>query len=181
MKIAIIGAGAMGCLYACFLSGENEVTLLDASDAVVSAIGAAGVFLQESDGTENCYTVRAEKSGESVDTFDLVILFVKDTVSRAALASNAGIIGENTVLLSLQNGLGNYEILREFVPGERILLGTSKHNSVVLAPGRVYHSGVGETQIGSPAGNTALAQRVAKNFGECGIDCHFCENVNHLL
>ena len=156
MKIAIIGAGAMGCLFACLLD-NYEVTLYDVSPVAVEHISRDGILLQEPDGTESRYRIPIRFSGEGQEPQDLVILFVKDTAGEAALRANLGLVGKDTVLLSLQNGMGNFEIMQRYVPAERILLGTTRHNCVTRAPGVVYHSGAGETQIGSPTGDFAMA------------------------
>ena len=181
MKLAVIGAGAMGCLYAGMLSGTCEVTLFDTLPAVVNAVNANGVTICEPDGTQVNYRIPAFLAGEGHDRFDVVILFVKDLFSRTALETNRALIGPDTLLLSLQNGMGNEEIMREFAAPEQILLGTTKHNCVTRSPGTVYHSGSGITHIGSPVGNLAAAQTVAGQFRKCGLEADVCDSVRHLL
>lgn len=181
MDIAIIGAGAMGCLYACLLHSHHRVTLYDVSEPTVTAVSRAGVTVREHDGTAHTAPVGAALSGQNAAPKDLVILFVKDTASRAALQGNRGLIGPRTLLLSLQNGLGNDEILSDFAAPDRILLGTTKHNAVTTAPGELFHSGAGLTRIGSPAGCAASADTVVRAFSECGIDTERCDNVKYLL
>ena len=181
MKIAVLGAGAMGCLYAAILSGRNAVTLYDAIPAVVDAVNGHGVICREADGTERTCRIPARLAGDCDGGYDLVILFVKDLFSRSALETNRAVIGPDTLLLSLQNGMGNEEIMREFADPARILLGTTKHNCVTLAPGKIYHSGAGMTHIGSPVGNRAAAEKVAALFRESGADAEECDSVRHLL
>ena len=112
---------------------------------------------------------------------ELLILFVKDLYSESALETNRALIGAHTRVLSLQNGMGTEEILRKFVPGERVLLGTTKHNCVTKAPGEIYHSGAGITHIGSPAGSDAAAAPVVAAFAATGIETAYCPGVRHLL
>lgn len=181
MKIGIIGAGAMGCLYACLLSGKNEVVLLDIDRKTVEAINRDGIFKKEPDGTEQNFRIRAEISGEAAGAFDLLIVMVKDTATRAALSCNRGLISGDTVLLSLQNGMGNYEILQEFAAPGQILLGTTKHNCVTLGFGRIYHSGAGVTHIGSPSREAETAARIADAFRGSGIEAEECGDVKRLL
>lgn len=181
MKIAVIGAGAMGCLYAGILSRSCDVRLYDAIPAVVDAVNAGGVTVCEPDGTEVRYRVPAFLAGTAPDRFDLAILFVKDLFSRTALETNRALIGPDTLLLSLQNGMGNEEIMRDFASPDRILLGTTKHNCVTRKPGVIYHSGAGITHIGSPVGNRAAAQTVAALFDGCGLEADVCDSVRHLL
>lgn len=182
MKIGIIGAGAMGCLYACLLSEKNDVVLLDIDKNTVDAINRDGVFMKETNSdAEKNYKLKAKISGKAGGPFDLLIVFVKDTATRAAVACNQSLISDDTVLLSLQNGLGNFEILEEFAHKDQILLGTTKHNCVTLGAGKIYHSGAGVTHIGSPSGNQATAKRIVAAFSDSGIESEACDNVKCLL
>ena len=182
MKTAIIGAGAMGCLYGGILSSRCDVTLFDAAPAVVDAINTHGILCTEPDGQERRCKVTARLSGDCDNgNYALVILFVKDLYSRAALEANRALIGPETLLLSLQNGMGNEEIMRDFAAPERILLGTTKHNCVTREAGVIYHSGSGITHIGSPAGNRAAAETAASLFNSCGLEADVVDSVKHLL
>lgn len=181
MKIGIIGAGAMGCLFAGLLSGTQEVKLYDVSRETVDAVNSHGVRCRESDGTERTFPVPAALSGAAEEPADLAILFVKDTVSRAALEGNSGLIGPETLVLSLQNGMGNLDIMEDFAPRQRLLLGTTKHNCVAEGPGVIFHSGAGVTHVGSPAGNEAAACAVAEAFQAAGIGTEICPDVDRLL
>ena len=182
MKIGIIGAGAMGCLYASLLSKNNDVTLLDVSETAVKAINEKGITMTSADSKEKItYRVKATFSGELEEAPELLIVFVKDTATRAALKTNAGLIKEHTILLSLQNGLGNFEIMEEFADKNQILLGTTKHNCVSLNAGEIYHSGSGITHLGSPAGNKEAAQKITDIFNTCDIEAEACDDVKRLL
>lgn len=182
MKIGIIGAGAMGCLYASLLSKNNDVTLLDVSETAVKAINEKGIIMSSGDiEGKKTYKVKATFSGELEEMPELLIVFVKDTATRAALKSNSSLIKENTLLLSLQNGLGNFEIMEEFAHKNQIILGTTKHNCVTLGAGEIYHSGSGITHIGSPAGNKEAVQKITEIFNACDIQTQACEDVKRLL
>ena len=124
MRIAVIGAGAMGSIYGGHLSLHNDVYLIDTNQAVVDYINQNGLTLQE-DGTDVVYHPTAVTSTEGVQPVDLVILFVKSLFSKAALSSNRGIIGPDTYLMTLQNGSGHEDILGEFAPENRIIIGTT--------------------------------------------------------
>lgn len=93
MDIGIIGAGAMGCLYACLLGGQHRVTLYDISPAVVDTINRQGITLWEPAGTRSVYRVPAQFSGQGVAAPELLILFVKDLYSESALETNRALIG----------------------------------------------------------------------------------------
>lgn len=147
MKIAVIGAGAMGSIYGGHLSKENEVVLIDKDAALIEAITSKGLTLEEQ-GESNIYHPHAVTSSEGIGPVDLVIVFVKALFSRAALAENRHLIGEHTYLMTLQNGSGHEDILKEFAPLSHIIIGTTEDNGAVLEKGHVRHGGEGGTNIG---------------------------------
>lgn len=181
MDIGIIGAGAMGCLYACLLSRQHRVTLYDVSPTVVEAVQRDGITLCEPDGSRSMHRIPIRFSGQGVSAPELLIVFVKDLYSAAALEANRALIGPRTNVLSLQNGMGNEEILRQFVPAAHILLGTTKHNCVTKEPGVIVHSGAGITHIGSPDGCEETAASVVAAFTAAGIETAYCPGVRRLL
>ncbi len=71
--------------------------------------------------------------------------------------------------------------MQRYVPAERILLGTTRHNCVTRAPGVVYHSGAGETQIGSPTGDFAMAEATAAVLSSDASAVVACPDVKRLL
>ena len=125
MKIAVIGAGAMGSIYGGHLSLHNEVYLVDTNPDVVRTINEKGITLEEN-GEDHIYHPKAVTDTAGLPEMDLVILFVKALFSHAALASNRRLIGRDTYLLTLQNGSGHEDILGEFVPEDHIIIGTTE-------------------------------------------------------
>ena len=181
MRIAVIGAGAMGSIYGGRLSLHNEVYLVDTNQAIVDHINNEGLKIQENGG-DVIYHPVAVTSTEGVEPADLVILFVKALFSRAALSANSGIIGENTYLMTLQNGSGHEDILSEFVPEDRIIIGTTEDNGAVLAPGYVRRGGAGNTNIGMLTGDTRGFLPILKEvLDSCGFQGHIHDNIQQLI
>lgn len=181
MRIAVIGAGAMGSIYGGHLSLHNEVYLIDTNQAIVDHINNEGLKVQEN-GWDVVYHPTAVTSAEGVEPADLVILFVKALFSRAALSSNSGIIGENTYLMTLQNGSGHEDILSEFVPEDRIIIGTTEDNGAVLAPGHVRRGGSGMTNIGMLTADThGFLPRLKEVLDSCGFQGYIHENIQQLI
>lgn len=98
MKIAVLGAGAMGGLYSAYLSRHNEVTVIDVNAQVVEKINADGLEVQEPDGTSQVYHPHAVLSTEGMAPVDLIVVFVKAMFSESALNNNRSIIGPETFL-----------------------------------------------------------------------------------
>ena len=181
MKIAIIGAGAMGSVIGGYLSRANEVTLIDTDPAKVAAVNEHGIDIREKDGSDTHVTPKAATDSASAGPQDLVVLFVKSLFSRSALDANRALFGENTYVMTLQNGAGHDDILREFVAPERIIIGTTQHNASFLKPGHVNHGGSGITCIGALTGDNARLQPVADAFNASGLECEISENVQKLI
>ncbi len=181
MRIAVIGAGAMGSIYGGHLSLHNEVYLIDTNQAVVDHINQNGLTLQE-DGADVVYHPTAVTSTEGVGPVDLVILFVKSLFSKAALSSNKGIIGPDTYLMTLQNGSGHEDILGEFAPENRIIIGTTEDNGAVLGLGHIRRGGAGKTNIGMLTEDTGnFLPRLKKCLDSCGFQGNIHENIRQLI
>lgn len=181
MRIAVIGAGAMGSIYGGHLSLNNEVYLIDTNQAIVDHINKNGLILQEN-GEDVVYHPTAATSTEGQEPFDLIILFVKALFSKAALSSNKGIIGPNTYLMTLQNGSGHEDILGEFVPVDRIIIGTTEDNGAILAPGHVRRGGSGNTNIGMLTEDTnGFLPKLKEALDSCGFHGHIHANIQQLI
>lgn len=181
MRIAVIGAGAMGSIYGGHLSLHNTVYLVDTNQAVVDHINQNGLTLQE-DGADVTYHPAAVTSTEGVEPVDLVILFVKSLFSKAALSSNRGIIGPDTYLMTLQNGSGHEDILGEFVSENRIIIGTTEDNGAVLGMGHVRRGGSGNTNIGMLTEDTdGFLPKLKECLDSCGFQGHIHENIRQLI
>lgn len=181
MRIAVLGTGAMGMLYAAMLSRANDVTVLGRDAGKVEAIRAHGIALEEQDGTVFTAHPQAARMGESLPPFDLVLVFVKGMGTIEALTRCQNLIGEHTLLLTLQNGGGHEEELAQFAPMERVLIGTTLHNASVRPSGAVFHGGSGETFLGSPLGAHDGAKAVAAAFEAAGVAAQASDNVRAVV
>ena len=181
MKITVIGAGAMGSVYGGHLSKKHQVYLVDTNPDIVTQINREGLKIDE-DGVTNTYHPTAVAGTEGLGEMDLVILFVKSIYSRAALAGNQGVIGEKTRLLTLQNGAGHEDILKEFVPEDRVIIGTTEDNGAVLAPGHVRRGGVGNTNVGMlTEDREEFLPQLKEAFDSCGFQVKIHENIQYLI
>lgn len=182
MKIVIIGAGAMGCLYGAYLSQKNEVIMLDVFEPQVESLNKIGITVLEEDGTENHFkNIVAMKSGDCDVVADLVIVFVKSTFSESALESNKKLFGEHTIVMTLQNGAGNDRKISKYVSPENVIIGTSKHNSVNMGDGKVRHSGTGVTTIGSNYDNTEILEKIKNVLAESGFNTEISDDIQRII
>jgi 2-dehydropantoate 2-reductase len=170
MKIAILGAGAMGCLYgAAFHRAGARVTLVDVNQAHIDAINANGLELETRAGTE-FLPIPARRPDELSEPVDLLVVFTKTFHTDDALAGVKAAIGPETWLLSLQNGLGNDKRLAEHAAPEQVMVGASSLPSDLVGPGKVRSHGEGGSKL-YPAfgGDPALAREVCELLTEGGL------------
>jgi 2-dehydropantoate 2-reductase len=169
--VVILGAGAMGCLFGARLArGGHRVVLVDVRPDQIDAINTGGLTLEADDGTATVHP-RACRPEEARDVARLVIVFTKAFHSAAALAAARAVLGPDTWVLSLQNGLGHVEVMRAHVDEPRIVVGTTTFPADLVGPGRVRTHGAGQIKIMSVAGGVSERLReLAAAFNACGLD-----------
>ena len=154
MKIVIIGAGAMGGLFAARLAAAGEdVSVVDVWAEHIEMIRTQGLILETEQGDVRAKLAAAAYRSEDLDAVaDLVIIFVKSAMTEAAARSAQTLLGSAGRVLTLQNGLGNAETIAAVVGAARVLAGTTAQGATLLGPGRIRHGGRGDTHIGRLAG-----------------------------
>jgi 2-dehydropantoate 2-reductase len=182
MKIAVVGAGAMGSLFGASLAEAGfDVALLDVWADHVHAVNANGLDI-ERDGVTRSVSIRADTEPNRIGPTDLVIVFVKSTHTSVAAQTAARLADVDGLVLTLQNGLGNADVIAEAIDPERVLAGTTAHGATLLGPGRIRHAGVGPTVMGMWAGgDSAPARRVAEVFNRAGLETRVAEDVRPVV
>lgn len=181
MRIAVIGAGAMGSIYGGHLALHNEVYLVDTNPEVVKTINDRGILLEEN-GEDHVYQPKAVTDTSGLPEMDLVILFVKALFSRAALNGNKNLIGPKTYILTLQNGSGHEDILSEFVPVERVIIGTTEDQGTILGMAHIRHGGTGGTNLGMLVPDTeGMLPKLKETMDQCGFRAKIHENIQQLI
>jgi 2-dehydropantoate 2-reductase len=182
MRIAVVGAGAMGCIFGGLLAeGGHEVTLIDVWAEHVQALNERGLRLSGVSG-DRTIPVHAVTSPEGLPVQNLVIVFVKSAYTETAVRQAAALIGPGTTVLTLQNGLGNAEKIAALVGAEKVVAGVTSHGGTMLGPGEVRHAGRGETVLGEFTGGlTPRVERLAAILTAAGLEARAVENVDSLV
>ena len=183
MKISIIGAGAMGSLYGGKLSlTGNDVVLYDINKAHVDMINSNGLVIEESATGEKVSTYpRASSDPKDVSGSDLMIIFVKSTVTDAVAKQFIKYAKPETIALTLQNGLGNEDIIRKYFGPGRTAAGVTSQGATFLGPGNIRHAGNGPTHICMSDMNNDKLQSIVKAFSDGGFETHIEENIANLV
>ncbi|OPL17311.1 MAG: hypothetical protein AVO38_01045 [delta proteobacterium ML8_D] len=147
-KLTIVGPGAMGCLLAAVLSRQDyPVSLLDYRPDRAGRLKKTGIqFVSSKESWTVFPTITAKP--ESFGPQDWVILLVKAYQSCDAVKRIGPLIGSETLVVTLQNGIGHESALFQIVKPERIVLGVTSQGATLLKEGRVRHAGSGPTKFG---------------------------------
>ncbi len=136
MKIAMIGSGAAGSVFAAYLKlGGADLYLVDRYKAHMDKISADGLIFNTPDGSCKIDGFHTAATACDLPAMDIVIIMVKATQTDDIMPDVMSCVGENTVIVSLQNGLGNEEVLEKYVPATRIMYGAGVIGTELRGPG----------------------------------------------
>lgn len=183
MKIAVIGSGAMGCLYGAYLSKKNDVVMIDAYKPQVEALNKNGISIMEADGQSVTYNnIKAYVSGTYDSAVDAVIVFVKSTNTTEALENNKNLFTNKTIAITLQNGAGNDRKILEYAKDKKlVIVGTSKHNAVNCGGGKIKHPGSGVTTIGSNFHADDIVNSFRDILEQCGFETEVSDDIQRII
>jgi len=184
MKIAVVGAGAMGSLFGALLAESGkEVWLFDIWSDHIKAVNENGLCV-EREGKTRIVRMNATVDPSKIGQADLVIIFVKSTQTAPAAETAAGLLGAGGLAMTLQNGMGNADIIADTIDPARILAGATSHGATVLGPGNIRHAGKGPTIIGSwstSGEGQNRVEKVADMFTRAGIETEAVADVRSVI
>jgi 2-dehydropantoate 2-reductase len=169
MRFGIIGTGAIGGLFAGYLCANGEeVCCFDADEEIVSSIEKTGLRVERPDREDLCVHPEISTASADLGTVDVAFLMTKSFDTETALADADPMLGPETRILTVQNGLYNLELIGGHVPDERLLGGYTLTGSNTVEPGRVRQLMDGKTVIGGT--DTETAGAVADRLTAAGIE-----------
>lgn len=182
MRIAIIGAGAMGSLFGAMLSPVSDVFLVDPFLEHVSAINKNGLFVEKTDGTTKKYRLFAVTNPDQINhKVDLAVIFTKSYMTEDAACTAESLLDKNGLAVTLQNGLGNREIIAKIIGTRRVVAGVTSHGGTLLKPGYIRHAGCGPTYLAGPCQSNQSINHIIEVFNAAGIDTTLSENLDSLI
>lgn len=172
----------MGCLFGGLLTeAGQEVQLLDVWPEHVKALNANGLSIL-CEGEERIIRVRASTDPAEIRRTDLAIIFVKHSQTGEAAQTAARLLGGTGHILTLQNGMGNAEIIAEMAGCKRVICGTTAQGAMLLGPGRIQHSGIGKTIIGMwDQDRQPIVNLVAEVFSAAKIEIGGVDNIKPVI
>uniref|UniRef100_A0A7S4QR94 Solute-binding protein family 3/N-terminal domain-containing protein n=1 Tax=Alexandrium monilatum TaxID=311494 RepID=A0A7S4QR94_9DINO len=184
MKIAVLGCGAMGSIYAGLLasSGKNEVWAVDVWREHVAAMRKSGLRVQGASGDR---TVRVHATTEAGDVgpVDLVIIATKASGVAAAAQAATGLLKEDGVVITIQNGLGSGERIAQHIDPKRVMLGiASNFGASMKGPGHAEHKSMNLICMGEMVGgSTERLNRVVQVWEEAGFNVKGEADIHQMI
>lgn len=177
MRIAIIGAGAMGGMFgARFAKAGAEVLFYDHDAEHVAAIQKDGLVVEGEGGGR--HPLPATTDPAAIGVVDLAVVLVDCNATRAGAEVAAGVIGERGAVITLQNGIGNIETLVEAAGAGRVMAGSTMNSAARLGPGRIAHTHLGKTMLGELDGSTTdRLAALAALFEKSGLPVETTANI----
>lgn len=189
MKIAMIGSGAAGSVFASYLrlGGADDITLVDMYKEHMDKVAADGMdFHIDPDQHYHLTGFKTAYNADSIGVMDVVIFLTKSTQLENAVRTAAPCVGENTVLLSLINGLGNEDKLTAAYPAERCMIGSGSIGTVLNGPGECTsypNKGVilNLGPVKSSPRTIEVGRQLEKYFNDGGATAVFREDILPMI
>ncbi|MBN2498216.1 MAG: 2-dehydropantoate 2-reductase [Deltaproteobacteria bacterium] len=182
MKIAVVGPGALGTLFAAYLTeGGLDVLLVDHRPERARRLDDAGIRVQGLRG-ERHVPVRVTAESGAAGPVDLLILCVKAFQTEGALRAHAALASGSTVAWTVQNGLGNTDAMARVLPASQVVGGSTTMGANLLEPGVVHHAGEGDTWVGElEGGSSERVERIASALSAAGIAVQVAAEIRKVI
>lgn len=189
MNILIVGPGAMGCLFAALLQkavtalkkDAHQIILLDKNPDRAAKINKIGLTVEGISGNWKIH-VKTTADIKTIQKTDLIILCVKAYDTKEAVTCIKPIVTNDTLVLTLQNGVGNIETISDIIGPEAVIGGVTNLGATLLNTGCVRHAGKGETVIGRIDGKVPVEIRTIREiFNKAGLDLKISRDITGLL
>ncbi len=179
--IAIWGVGALGALFAGYLSPVAQVTMIGNWPEQIDAVQREGVTIHHADGSASQFfpTITANPAARS--QIDLVIVLVKSHQTEGIAPAIARVLSPSGVVITLQNGVGNLETLAQVVGIDRATQGVTAQGANTIGPGAVRHAGAGPTHVAVLPERADLIEVGIGLLNQAGIETHATDSADRLI
>ena len=180
LKVAVMGAGAVGCYYGAMLARAGHTVVLIARPPHVEAIARSGLRLQTARFDEHV-RLAASVDASAVQGADVVLFCVKSTDTESAGALIQPFLKSGALVLCLQNGVDNADRLRARLPQHDVAAAVVYVATEMVGPGHVKHNGRGELVLAPSTSAAVSSQTLAKALVAAGVPTEISSNVRGAL
>lgn len=183
-QVAVIGPGAIGLFFGGLLSRLGlDVWFPDKSEERAAYLVKHGLLLEETTGVTSI-PLKVTTDTAGIGPCDLVIICVKSYDTKSAASLLPSLIHQNTLVLTLQNGLGHAEVLKKVLPERQIAIGVTFHGVTLVETGHIHHAGAGPTCIGSFLPDEKVRGQLAKLaeiLTAAGLATEAVDNIEEIV
>ena len=183
MKIAVVGAGAMGSVYAGLLAdGGNEVWAVDVWKEHVDAINERGLRVEGASG-DRTVRIKATADYHQVGPCELIIIATKAAHVGDAARGIEPMVSDDTLILTIQNGLGAAERICQYRNPDNILIGVAGgFGASMKGPGHVHHNGMELIRLGEMKGPISeRLEKIAKVWTDASFNVKAFDDIEQLV
>jgi 2-dehydropantoate 2-reductase len=185
MKIAVIGTGAMGSIYAArFSKAGHEVIAVDVWQDHVDYINKNGLLIEGPDGQIIAKKIRASTNVSDVKGCDFYVIATKAMKLEESIKNLENQVNLNSPIITIQNGLGTGDIISKYMPKNNIIMGVAEGFGASLkAPGRINHTANKQIRLGSISKNMKESdlQNIVSAWRSSGLKTEIYENIEQLI
>ena len=184
MKIAVIGAGAMGSIYASFLAqNKNEVLAIDLWEEHLNVIRESGLRVSGFSGDKTVKNITVSNDINDAKGYELFIIATKASGVGAVASKLSKIASKSSIILTIQNGLGAGERIASFMPTDNILLGVAQgFGAAMVGPGHAHHNNMSMIRIGEMNGGmTSRLETLVKTWCDAGFNAKAFDDIEQLI
>lgn len=184
MKIAVVGVGAMGSIYAALLADAgHEVWAIDRWLEHLDAIRSQGLRVEGASGDRTVKTLQVARDPAAAGRCDLYIISTKASDVGVAARSIAPLCGPESLVVTIQNGLGSGERIAEHMATDRVLLGVAEgFGASVKGPGHVHHNAMNLIRLGEIGGGVSpRLEALTETWRGAGFQAHTYSDIDQLI
>ncbi len=181
-RIVIVGPGAIGSLFAAYLAkAGQDVWLLDKDNKRADILNDIGIKVEGVSGNWQA-KVNVTADPGKIGKAEFIIICVKSYDTRKAVKDIAPLVGRDSLVVTLQNGLGNIEVLSESFGSQSVAAGTTNMGANIQGVGLLRHAGLGETVLGRLDGKTTISLRTLREiFNEAKLPARTSRDIEGIL
>ena len=184
MKIAVVGTGAMGSIYAALMAqAGHEVWAIDTWEEHLAAIARGGLRVEGASGDRVVQGIRTSTRVADAGACDLYIIATKASAVGAAAEAIAPQMSPTSLVLTIQNGLGSGERIAGFMSTDRVLLGVADgFGASMKGPGHAHHNAMKLIRLGEMAGGlTGRLAQIEQLWLTAGFQVKAFEDIHQLI
>ena len=181
MRLAIVGCGALASIFAAHLAPRTELVMLGHWPAQLSRLGLHGLTMIHPAGNRSSHQFAVSDDPRAITTADVALVLVKSYQTERAAREIAMFLAADGLAVTLQNGLGNVELLAKFLGADRVTQGVTALGATMLEPGLVRFAGRGPTHMARSKVSSKILSELVQGMNDSGLSSSLANDLDSLV